>query len=93
MDHYPAGLNEQQVRRFASWSRWVTLVMLAPAFLSVVRAGEHARHTPGPGPPKNTRAVHPRTPLALRFWHGWNRAAQGFLVLVTAGHGSEARAR
>ncbi len=40
-----AGLDEHQVRRFTSWSRWVTLVMLAHAFLAVVRADEHARHS------------------------------------------------
>lgn len=39
-----AGLDEHQVRRFASWSRWVTLAMLAHAFLAVVRADEHARY-------------------------------------------------
>ncbi len=39
-----AGLGEHQVRRFTSWSRWVTLAMLAHAFLAVVRADEHARH-------------------------------------------------
>ncbi|MFG2560301.1 IS701 family transposase [Streptomyces sp. NPDC048496] len=38
-----AGLDEHQVRRFASWSRWVTLAMLAHAFLAAVRADEHAR--------------------------------------------------
>ncbi|SCF58000.1 SRSO17 transposase [Streptomyces sp. Cmuel-A718b] len=38
-----AGLDEHQVRRYASWSRWVTLAMLAHAFLAVVRADEHAR--------------------------------------------------
>ncbi|MFD3658113.1 IS701 family transposase [Streptomyces sp. NPDC058620] len=43
-----AGLDEHQVRRYASWSRWVTLAMLAHAFLAVVRADEHARR-PGPG--------------------------------------------
>ncbi|EOY45988.1 transposase [Streptomyces lividans 1326] len=39
-----AGLDEHQVRRFTSWSRWVTLAMLAHAFLAVTRAAEHARH-------------------------------------------------
>jgi SRSO17 transposase len=38
-----AGLDEHQVRRYASWSRWVTLSMLAHAFLAVVRADEHTR--------------------------------------------------
>ena len=39
-----AGLDEHQVRRWTSWHRWVTLAMLAHAFLTVVRADEHARH-------------------------------------------------
>ncbi|MGK5497574.1 IS701 family transposase [Streptomyces sp. URMC 125] len=37
-----AGLDEHQVRRYPSWTRWVTLAMLAHAFLAVVRADEHA---------------------------------------------------
>ncbi|MFB7136868.1 IS701 family transposase [Streptomyces sp. NPDC056237] len=39
-----AALDEHQVRRHASWSRWVTLAMLAHALLAVVRADEHSRH-------------------------------------------------
>lgn len=39
-----AGLDEHQVRRWTSWHRWVTLAMLAHAFLTVVRADEHAQH-------------------------------------------------
>jgi hypothetical protein len=39
-----AGLDEQRLRRFTSWSRWVTLAMLAHALLAVVRAAEHVRH-------------------------------------------------
>jgi SRSO17 transposase len=42
-----AGLDEHQVRRYPSWVRWVTLAMLAHAFLAVVRADEHTRR-PGP---------------------------------------------
>jgi SRSO17 transposase len=38
-----AGLDEHQLRRYPSWARWVTLAMLAHAFLVVVRAAEHAR--------------------------------------------------
>ncbi|GAA3367339.1 IS701 family transposase [Streptomyces sannanensis] len=38
-----AALDEHQVRRYTSWSRWVTLAMLAHAFLAVVRADDHAR--------------------------------------------------
>ncbi|MGW3661160.1 IS701 family transposase [Streptomyces sp. NPDC005151] len=39
-----AALDEHHVRRYVSWSRWVTLAMLAHAFLAVVRADEHACH-------------------------------------------------
>jgi hypothetical protein len=39
-----AALDEHHVRRFTSWSRWVTLAMLAHAFLAVVRADERDRH-------------------------------------------------
>jgi SRSO17 transposase len=39
-----AGLDEHQVRRMVSWTRWVTLAMLAHAFLAVLRADEHARY-------------------------------------------------
>ncbi|MFF3615177.1 IS701 family transposase [Streptomyces sp. NPDC002580] len=42
-----AGLDERQVRRYPSWVRWVTLAMLAHAFLAVVRADEQTRR-PGP---------------------------------------------
>lgn len=38
-----AGLDEHQVRRYASWSCWVTLAMLAHALLAVVRVEERAR--------------------------------------------------
>ncbi|MFJ9417597.1 hypothetical protein ACIRPT_25980 [Streptomyces sp. NPDC101227] len=41
-----AGQDEHQLRRYTSWSRWVTLAMLAYAFLAVVRADEGARHVP-----------------------------------------------
>jgi len=34
-----AGLDEHQVRRYTSWTRWVTLAMLAHAFLAVLRTG------------------------------------------------------
>ncbi|MFD6823563.1 transposase [Streptomyces sp. NPDC060085] len=35
------GLDQHQVRCWTSWHRWVTLAMLAHAFLTVVRADEH----------------------------------------------------
>lgn len=42
-----AGLDEHQLRRFTSWSRWVTLAMLAHAFLAVVRRRTHLPSRPG----------------------------------------------
>jgi SRSO17 transposase len=38
------GLDEHQVRRWASWYRWTTLAMLALAFLTVTAATEHTRN-------------------------------------------------
>src|SRR5215207_7244983 len=40
------GLDEHQVRRWRSWYRWVTLAMLASAFLVVPAVTEHTRHPP-----------------------------------------------
>jgi hypothetical protein len=40
------GLDQHQVRRWCSWYRWVTLAMLAYAFLVVAAVIEHARHSP-----------------------------------------------
>jgi SRSO17 transposase len=42
-----AGLDQHQVRTWTSWHRWVTLSMLAMAFLAVVTAAERDR-TPAP---------------------------------------------
>jgi SRSO17 transposase len=41
------GLDEHQVRRWASWYRWTTLAMLATAFLTIAAATEHT-HRPAP---------------------------------------------
>jgi SRSO17 transposase len=41
-----AGLDEHQVRRWTSWHRWVTLAMLAQAFLAVTAAIESTRPSP-----------------------------------------------
>jgi SRSO17 transposase len=43
------GLDSHQVRRWRSWYRWVTLAMLAYAFLVVTAVTEHARHPAPPG--------------------------------------------
>jgi hypothetical protein len=40
------GRDQHQVRRWRSWYRWVTLAMLAYAFLVVAAGTEHARHPP-----------------------------------------------
>ena len=42
-----ARLDQHQVRRWTSWHRWVTLAMLAHAFLTVITAEEPATR-PGP---------------------------------------------
>ncbi|MFF7656751.1 IS701 family transposase [Streptomyces sp. NPDC007983] len=82
-----AGLDEHQVRRYTSWSRWVTLAMLAHAFLAVVRADEHARHPAPDGLiPLTcneiqrlfiTLAVRPVHEVAHRLaWSAWRRHHQ-----------------
>ena len=38
------GLDQHQVRRYTSWYRWTTLVMLAHAFLAVLTATERAQN-------------------------------------------------
>jgi len=43
------GLDQHQVRRWRSWYRWVTLAMLAHAFLVVAAVAEHTRHPPPSG--------------------------------------------
>ena len=42
----PAGLDEHQVRTWTSRHRWVTLAMLALAFLTVAAAAGHAQPPP-----------------------------------------------
>jgi SRSO17 transposase len=43
------GLDQHQVRRWRSWYRWVTLAMLAHAFLVVAATLERIRRPPPPG--------------------------------------------
>ena len=43
------GLDQHQVRRWRSWYRWVTLAMLAYAFLVVAAVTTHAQHPAPPG--------------------------------------------
>ena len=81
------GLDEHQVRRWTSWYRWVTLAMLAAAFLAITAAPEHARQ-PGPGrsdpadpqrnrPPALATLTRPAAthPHQLR-WSYWRRRHQ-----------------
>jgi SRSO17 transposase len=44
-----AGLDEHQVRTWTAWHRWVTLAMLALAFLTIAAAAEHAPHPAAAG--------------------------------------------
>jgi SRSO17 transposase len=43
------GLDQHQVRRWASWHRWTTLAMFAQAFLAVATAIERDAHPPPTG--------------------------------------------
>ncbi|HYB14390.1 MAG TPA: hypothetical protein VEF71_02835 [Streptosporangiaceae bacterium] len=80
-----AGLDEHQVRTCTSWHRWVTLAMLALAFLTVTAAAEHAQPPP-PGMIPLTRneiarlpADPPARPGGTRsrlLWSAWRRRHQ-----------------
>ncbi|MCH5677997.1 IS701 family transposase [Streptomyces gilvus] len=82
-----AGLDEHQVRRWTSWHRWVTLAMLAHAFLTVIRADEHTRHPKPDGliPLTCNEIQHLFTALIVRpardaahrlTWSHWRRRHQ-----------------
>ena len=81
-----AGLDEHQVRRWASWYRWVTLVMLALALVTVAAAVEHDQPPP-PGMIPLTRNEIARLTAVLlpqpghdqRYrarWSDWRRRHQ-----------------
>jgi SRSO17 transposase len=82
-----AGLDEHQVRTWASWHRWVTLAMLAAAFLTIAAATEQARSPAPAGQIPLTRneiahllvahIIQPpqRTPHRPR-WSAWRRHHQ-----------------
>ena len=73
-----AGLDQHQVRRWNSWHRWITLAMLAHAFLTVTAAAEQAATPPPrpdpPDPQRNRPPVH-RSLHPGRTWHRlhWSR--------------------
>ena len=82
-----AGLDEHQVRTWASWHRWVTLAMLACAFLTIAAATEHSSQ---PGSPQQipltrneiarlftTLLTQPaRDTQHLLHWSAWRRRHQ-----------------
>jgi SRSO17 transposase len=81
------GLDQHQVRRWTSWHRWVTLAMLAHAFLTVITATDRAA-TPTPDGLIPTTVneqrrlidalmLRPRTsPARLLAWSTWRRRHQ-----------------
>lgn len=81
------GLDEHQVRRWASWHRWTTLAMLALAFLTIATASEHAAAPPPDGQIPLTRNETARliaaliiqpapNPRHLLRWSTWRRQHQ-----------------
>jgi SRSO17 transposase len=81
-----AALDEHQVRRWASWYRWVTLAMLALAFLTIAALAEHAQPPP-PGMIPLTRNEIARLTVVLLTqpvrdarhllrWSAWRRRHQ-----------------
>src|SRR5262249_40871079 len=81
-----AGLDEHQVRRWVSWHRWVTLAMLAAAFLAITTASEHTQPAPGGQIPltRNETArllatiitAPPHSPPHRLAWSTWRRRHQ-----------------
>ena len=80
------GLDQHQVRRWTSWHRWVTLAMLAHAFLTVITAAERRptqprRADPGhreraPPPVRRPAAAPHHGPQRLLHWSTWRRRHQ-----------------
>jgi SRSO17 transposase len=81
------GLDQHQVRRWRCWYRWVTLAMLAHAFLVVAAVTEHAQRPAPPGAVELTCneiqhlfAALVATPVADRGhrlrWSWWRRRRQ-----------------
>jgi len=81
------GLDQHQVRRWASWYRWTTLAMLATAFLTIAAATEHARSPAPPGQIPLTRneiaglfatliIQSARQPRHRLRWSAWRRRHQ-----------------
>jgi SRSO17 transposase len=80
-----AALDEHQVRTWASWYRWVTLAMLALAFLTVAALAEHAQPLPSGMIPLTRNEIArllpapPARPAAASHqlsWSAWRRRHQ-----------------
>jgi SRSO17 transposase len=67
-----AALDEHQVRRWTSWYRWVTLAMLACAFLTVAAAAERIRN-----PEPDGQIPLTRNEIASLFTHLITSPAHG----------------
>jgi hypothetical protein len=79
------GLDQHQVRRWDSWHRWVTLAMLAAAFLTITAAAERVRPQPaGQIPLTRNEISHllatvitpPPSPARKLAWSTWRRHHQ-----------------
>ncbi len=80
-----AGLDEHQVRTWRSWYRWVTLAMLALAFLTTAALTEHAEPPPPGLIPLTRNEIARLTALTLQpghgighrlHWSAWRRRSQ-----------------
>ncbi|MFB9662202.1 IS701 family transposase [Glycomyces mayteni] len=79
-----AGLDEHQVRTWTSWHRWVTLAMLAYAFLAITRATETTETEPDMIPLNCNEIRHLMVSAAMPNiswehrlrWSGWPRRHQ-----------------
>jgi SRSO17 transposase len=80
-----AGLDQHQVRTWRSWYRWVTLAMLALAFLTIAALTEHAQPPPAGLIPLTRNEIACLTALTLQpshgishrlHWSAWRRRRQ-----------------
>ena len=81
------GLDQHQVRKWTSWYRYTTLVMLAHALLAVIAAHERIHRPSGrdadpvdcqrnPSPLRETDHHHVRSITYWLHWSGWRRRHQ-----------------
>src|SRR5699024_3454489 len=80
------GLDQHQVRRWHSWYRWTTLVMLAHTFLAITTAAARARPAPAEQIPLTlpeiTHLLHamtgasPEQAAHILTWSTWRRRHQ-----------------